>query len=156
MKALVILILVIALVAGIWFYINSQASSPGTSVQVGFGIPTDGAIPMDIILTTAMSSIEEPDGDTRFGGAWQQWLDKHFELLDGSGKKVAIQYANSSDFIGGSHGSSDIGFLHVNLEPNGRYTLRYTPKVSEGTTYQGSITVPDQARAPAILTMTPQ
>ncbi len=156
MKALVILILVIALAAGIWYFINTQASSTNMGVQVGFGTPAEGAIPMDVILTTAMSNIEEPDGDTRFGGAWQQWLDKHFELLDGSGKKVTIQYANSSNFIGGSHGAADVGYLHVVVEPGGRYTLRYTPKLSEATTYQGAITVPDQARAPAILTLARQ
>ncbi|HEY3244308.1 MAG TPA: hypothetical protein VGM03_13260 [Phycisphaerae bacterium] len=150
MKALIVLVVLAGLIAAVCFWTWNQGSN-AMSVQIAFGSPGAKGIPLDVCLTSDMSTISGPEGAAIYNSVWQQWVNERFTLKDSADNAVPCEYSNGSQLIGGSRGKTDIGYLKATLKPGEHYVFTYRPVPDQPAAFRGELTAPDSAKTPSML-----
>ncbi len=154
MKALVVLVLIVAAGVGGFLWYSRHTTEPKVALQYAFGAPEKQTIVMEIILTDSLLNQEGPDGDTRYNSTWQTWADGHLQLLDGQ-QAVQFKYLNQTTLscLSVSRGSRDQGYLQATLKPGRTYTIKFSPVAGKGTPFVGTIAAPNEATDARILNL---
>ena len=155
MKWMVALIIVVGLGAGAFYWFGRGVTEPRVGLQIAFGEPQKDGILLEIILASALTAQDPPEGDTRYNSAWQQWVDEHVELVDDSGQKVALRYENQATLsaLGVSRGSPDVGFIAATVKTGQGYEVRYRAKAGAASPFRAKIRVPEASSGAQIITL---
>ena len=140
------IVLVLLLGAGGWFVVNNITTKDSFQVAMAFGIPDDGAIEMNAIVSLAMEGLDPPRVDPKtMKVLWQEWADQHFDLRDAAGTSVDVFFRKGTErsiIPSGKILGAPQGHLFAKLQQGTDYTFDYVPKKNEDATYQLNFTAP--------------
>jgi len=136
-KALVWILLLGGLGAGVLYTIKVMNEDPGYMVGYAFGGASDATIDMHIVVTLAAPMKDAPPLGADMEPDWPQWITDHYDVRDASGNAVSFRRNISSTAIRESDikGGLPDSYLIGELQQGTTYTFKYTPIVGEPETY---------------------
>jgi hypothetical protein len=142
----IIIVIVVGVVGGICVVaLNNRLNKDTIEIRTAFGDPQDGKITMNAVMNTHLT-IGASSNDKR-GVLWAEWMPKHFELKDASGRLVLLELRGNSGIIKDTKAGLHEGYIFATLQQGQTYTFDYiTPEGAEPKRYRRKFTAPAAAQ----------
>jgi hypothetical protein len=102
-RGIVVLILFLAICAflGSWYLTGETLGDQGNPLAVAFAAAGDDTLEMQIGVPPLVPLADPPEFNERSIPKWTEWIEKHFQMRDESGKLVPLRRIGTSAlFVG--------------------------------------------------------